>query len=248
MVSPSGKNLLRGKLTSLRRERLNEQVVAQIKDLIFSHALNVGEKLPSERELAVNMTVSRVVVREALRSLEQSGLIEIRPGLAGGAFVVHDLQKPLFGCVYDLFRAGSLSITRIAEARRVVECFTVRRAAENATTESIQKLCRINEEMAGTDDNEQRFVALHSDFHKEIARFSGNPLLNLVVEAMFELLSRLRPDPSLYDHKFIMATYERHKAIIEALSQKDVALCEALMVADVEQTKRLGTLRSKRED
>lgn len=246
MVSPLKIIPPRRKSASRGRTRLNEQVVAQIKDLIFSHELKVGEKLPSERELAANMALSRVVVREALRSLEQSGLIEIRPGLAGGAFVVHDLQKPLFECVYDLFRAGYLSILHFAEARRVVECFTVRRAAESATAESISKLCAINEQMAGTVDDDQRFVALHSEFHKEIAHFSSNPLLNLFVEALFELLSRLRPDPSSYDRKFIMETYKRHKAIIEALSQKDVALSEALMIADVEHTKRLRNTVSER--
>ena len=246
MVSPSRSSGLNGKLTSLRRTRLNEQVVAQIKNLIFSHELTVGEKLPSERELAANMAVSRVVVREALRSLEQSGLIEIRPGLAGGAFVVYDLQKPLFGFVYDLFRAGSLSIPHFAEARRVVESFTVRRAAETATAESIGRLRTINEEMARAVEDDQRFVALHSEFHKEIAHFSDNPLLNLFVEALFELLSRLRPNPSFYDRKFIMETYERHRAIIEALSQKDVALCEALMIADVEHTKRLRNAVSEK--
>ena len=245
MVSPLKINPPSRKSASPGRTRLNEQVVAQIKDLIFSHELKVGEKLPSERELAARMAVSRVVVREALRSLEQSGLIEIRPGLAGGAFVVHDLQKPLFGFVYDLFRAGSLSIPHFAEARRVVECFTVRRAAEAATAETIGRLRVINEEMAGAVDDEQRFVALHSEFHKEIARFSENPLMNLFVEALFELLSRLRPDPSLYDRRFILGTYERHKAIIEALGRKDVALCEALMIADVEHTKRLGSAVSQ---
>jgi len=245
MVSPIRINPPRRKPASPGRTRLNEQVVAQIKDLIFSHELKVGEKLPSERELAAHMAVSRVVVREALRSLEQSGLIEIRPGLAGGAFVVHDLQKPLFGCVHDLFRTGSLSIPDFAEARRVVECFTVRRAAEAATAETVGRLSTINEEMAGAVDNEQRFVALHSEFHKEIARFSENPLMNLFVEALFELLSRLRPDPSFYDRKFILGTYERHKAIIEALGRKDVALCEALMIADVEHTKRLGSAVSQ---
>jgi len=83
-------------LAPIRKTRLNEEVVARIKRLIYSKELKVGEKLPSERDLAARLKVSRVIVREALRSLEQSGLIEIRPGLTGGAFVVYNLQKPLF--------------------------------------------------------------------------------------------------------------------------------------------------------
>ena len=88
-------NPLYEKLGPVRKTRLNEEVVTRIKRLIYSKELKVGEKLPSERDLAARLKVSRVILREALRSLEQSGLVEIRPGLKGGAFVVYNLQKPL---------------------------------------------------------------------------------------------------------------------------------------------------------
>ncbi len=236
MVKSAEDHPLSRKLSPLRRERLNEQVVARIKDLIFSDELKVGEKLTSERDLAAKLKVSRVVVREALRALEQSGLVEIKPGLAGGAFVVYNLQKPLVECVYDLLKGGSLSIAHIAEARSAVETFAIRRASEKATSGAIKRLSRINEEMLR---QEEHFASLHSEFHREIARVSANPLMILIVDALFDLLTRLRYHSPKIDDDFVRATHKRHEGIIDALRKNDADLCEALMKTDVEYTKRL---------
>jgi DNA-binding FadR family transcriptional regulator len=228
----------------LAKERLNEKVVLRIKELIYSKELKIGEKLPPERELADRLKVSRMVVREALRSLEQSGLLEIRPGLTGGAFVVYNLQKPLFDCVYDLFSGGSLTLSHFVEARRTVECFTIRQVAENATDESIDGLVRLNEDMKADLSDRQKFMTQNAAFHKEIARLSGNPLMILIVQALFELLKRVHPEfPQTA--KFMSDTHKRHVAIIEALRQKDIPLCEKLMAIDVEQTRELRGVKFK---
>jgi GntR family transcriptional repressor for pyruvate dehydrogenase complex len=230
-------------LAPIRKTRLNEEIIARIKNLIYSKELKVGEKLPSERDLSAKLKVSRVIVREALRSLEQSGLIEIRPGLTGGAFVVYNLQKPLFDCVYDLFSGGSLTLSHFTEARRAIECFAIRRAVENATEESIERLNQINDDMVAGLDRE-RFVAQNMVFHTTIAQLSENPLISLMVQALFDLLKRLRPD-FVQKEKFIRDTFKRHKAIIEALRQKDVSLCEELIAFDVEHTRKLRNLERK---
>jgi GntR family transcriptional repressor for pyruvate dehydrogenase complex len=237
------RELLYENLPPIRRARLNEGVVTRIKALIYSKELKVGEKLPSERDLASHLKVSRVTVREALRSLEQSGLIEIRPGITGGAFVVYNLQKPLFDCVYDLFRGGSLTLSHFTEARKTIECFSIRQAVENVTEQFIDRLSRINENMVAGFDRE-RFVAQNMAFHVTIAELSGNPLISLMIQALFDLLKRLRPDFVQRD-KFIKGTFKRHKAIIEALRQKDASLCEELMAGDVEHTRKLRNLEEK---
>jgi DNA-binding FadR family transcriptional regulator len=230
-------------LAPIRRTRLNEKIIARIKNLIYSKELKVGEKLPSERDLSAKLKVSRVIVREALRSLEQSGLIEIRPGLTGGAFVVYNLQKPLFDCVYDLFSGGSLTLSHFTEARRAIECFAIRRAVENATEESIERLNQINENMVTGLDRE-RFVAQNMAFHTTIAQLSENPLISLMVQALFDLLKRLRPD-FVQKERFMRETFKRHKAIVEALKRKDVSLCEDLIALDVEHTRKLRNLERK---
>jgi GntR family transcriptional regulator, transcriptional repressor for pyruvate dehydrogenase complex len=231
------------KVGPVKKIRLNEQVATRIKRLIYSKELKVGEKLPSERDLAARLEVSRVIVREALRSLEQSGLIEIRPGITGGAFVVFNLQKPLFDCVYDLFRGGSLTLSHFTEARRAIECCAIGRAVENATAESIEKLNQINESMVADLDREN-FVAQNLAFHTTLAELSENPLLSLIVRALFDLLKRLRPEFVQRD-RFMKETYKRHKGIIEAIRQQDISLCVDLLASDVDYTRKLRNLHPK---
>jgi GntR family transcriptional regulator, transcriptional repressor for pyruvate dehydrogenase complex len=231
------------KVGPVKKTRLNEQVATRIKRLIYSKELAVGEKLPSERDLAARLGVSRVIVREALRSLEQSGLIEIRPGVTGGAFVVFNLQKPLLDCVYDLFRGGSLTLSHFTEARRAIECCAIGRVVENATIESIEKLDQINESMVADLDREN-FVAQNVAFHTTLAELSENPLLSLIVRALFDLLKRLRPEFVQRD-RFMKATYKRHKGIIEAIRQRDISLCVDLLASDVDHTKKLRNLQPK---
>jgi GntR family transcriptional regulator, transcriptional repressor for pyruvate dehydrogenase complex len=231
-------------LIPLKKERLNEKVASQIKDLIFSNEIGMGQKLPPERDLAARLGVSRVIVREALRSLEQSGLIDIRPGMAGGAFVVHNLHMPLFNVARDLVASGKLSLAHFVGARRAVECFSVRLATQNATPADIERLHCINEKFIVHLTDNKRFRQEHASFHILMAKLSRNPLIMLMVESVFELLNSLRPD-TFQSAKFIRNTYERHEAILTAMKQKNVPLCEELMAVDAEHTKRLKNFRSR---
>jgi GntR family transcriptional repressor for pyruvate dehydrogenase complex len=231
-------------LTPLRRERLNEKVASQIKELIFSNEIGTGQKLPPERDLAGRLGVSRVIVREALRSLEQSGLIDIRPGMAGGAFVVYNLHMPLFNIARDLITSGKLSLTHFVGARTAIECFSVRLAAEHAKPSDIERLHRINESFLVHLTDSENFRKAHASFHIHMAELSRNPLIQLMVQSVFELLDRLRPDTS-QSPQFIRGTYLRHEAILDAMKQKNTPLCEELMALDAEYTKKLKNFRQR---
>ena len=82
------------KIAALKHRRVYESVAEQIRQAIFSGQLAPGHKLPPERQMAQQFATSRVALREALRSLEQEGMIEIRRGFGGGAFVA-DFDKAL---------------------------------------------------------------------------------------------------------------------------------------------------------
>jgi len=235
-------NRVRELLVPLKKERLNEKVASEIKRLIFSNKIGIGEKLPSERDLAAQLNVSRVVVREALRSLEQSGLIEIRPGVAGGAFVVYNLHMPLFNTARDLITSGKVSLSHFVGARRAIECFSVKLATKNATQADIERLHRIDEAFIADLADRKKFREHHTAFHIKIAELSRNPLIKLMVESVFELLNRLRPD-TFQSEKFIRDTYKRHEAILEAMKKKNIGLCEQLMAIDAEYTKHLKNIR-----
>ena len=221
-----------------KKERLSNKIASQIKTLIISEDIEVGDKLPPERELADLLGVSRAVVGEALRSLEQSGFIEIKQGPSGGAFVTNNLYKPFLDSIYDLFREGKLTLHHFYEARRAIECASVRLAVENASPNDIHRLKKINQKLLDDIDDNTRLRENNMAFHMGIAEISGNPLITIMVQSLIELLNTLYPQ-SIQTSAFIKDTYKRHEAIINAMKDKDAGLCEELMVIDTENKKKL---------
>lgn len=225
-------------LTQPNRERLADQIARQIKQLIFRKKIQVGEKLPTERELAESLHVSRVVVREALRSLEQSGLVEIQTGPNGGSFVSDKLHMPLFHSIHDLLEDGDLSLQHFYEARRGIELTSIQLAVRELREEDLEELEAINQQLLGDMENNELFPHHNREFHVKISEMSGNPLVKLIADALLSILILLYPKP-VQSASFIRTTYERHRDIIEALREGDQDLCEKLICEDVEMTKEM---------
>jgi DNA-binding FadR family transcriptional regulator len=223
-----------------RKEKLHESIVAQIKRLVHSEKLGVGDRLPSERELAKLFEVSRVVIREALRSLEQSGFIEIKPGPTGGPIVAYNLHKPLFDSAVDLMNEGKLSLEYFFEARRTIECVTAKLAAEKATAADLKRLKEINGRLRDDMDKPETLRENNSAFHVAVAEIAGNPLLKLMIQSLLQLLGVMHPAPN-QSVEFIRQTFERHENLLAAMGKRDLAKCEELMAVDTEYTARLST-------
>jgi len=231
-------------LQSLRqpkRERLSDQISNQIKKLIISKNIQVGEKLPAERELASQIGVSRVVIREALRSLEQAGFIEIRPGPAGGSFVSNKLYKPLFDAIYDLLQDGDLTLSHFFQAREAVESFNIQLAIKHFAKKDLEELKEINIKLSEDLQNSGNYHFHNMAFHVKIAEITGNPLLKLLVGALLSILKVIYPDPR-QSEDFVKALYKRHLAIIDAIEKKDINLCKKLIIEDVSYTAKLKGL------
>jgi GntR family transcriptional repressor for pyruvate dehydrogenase complex len=228
-------------LAPVSRENLNEKIVSQIKTLIYSKEIDVGQRLPSERELARQFGASRGIVREALKSLEQSGLVEIRTGATGGAFVAFNLHMPLFHATYDLFNANQLTLSHFYEARKTIECSTVRLAAQKATTEDIERLHAMNRTLADDQTDPAKLGEMNMAFHVAVAEIAGNPLMKLIVSSVIALLGALYTGwGEVRTREFMEKMYKRHDAIIQAIEARDPIRCEELMALDTEYTQRLG--------
>ncbi len=225
-------------LTPPKKERLPDTIASQIKTLIFSNNVEEGQKLPSERDLADQLEVSRVVVRDALRSLEQSGLIEIRPGSSGGAFVTYDLYKPFYNSIYDLFREGKLTLHHFYEVREAIEGYSIKLAVKRVTTEDLHRLQIMNKRLIDDIADKTKLRENNMAFHLAIADISGNPLIKMMVQSLIELLNTLYPE-SGQSSEYIRNTYQRHEAIIQALKERNGEQCEKLMAIDTEYTKKL---------
>ncbi len=110
----------------LCRTRLSEEIFAQLKEAILSGAYAPGQRLPSEKEFCRQFRVGRTVVREALRKLENSGLISVRPGSMGGVFAKRPEADTLASTFEGIVRLDKVSMEELTAARAVVETGTFR--------------------------------------------------------------------------------------------------------------------------
>lgn len=225
-------------LTPLRKDRLGDRVASDLRRLILSGKVEHGQALPSERDLASMLGVSRVSVREGLRILEYSGLVEISQTPRGGARVVNDLHKPLAGSLCDLHEAGQLTLAHFVEVRRATECMAARGAAERATPADLERLAALNEGVLEALKDRVRLRETNMAFHVGVSEVAGNPLNTLVVRSLFELLDVMRPR-SVQAEAYVRETHQYHRQIISALARGDAEGCAEAMARDVERTGRL---------
>ena len=223
--------------TPLNKQPLTIQVINKIKAHILSEKIAVGQGLPSERTMAKDFGVSRSVVREALRSLEHSGLVEIRRGGNGGAFVADNHHLPLCFAAYDLSRAGALTLEQFYMARRANECAAVREACMKATSKDLEHLRQLNKRILAHEADVEKAREDHRAFHLAIAEIAGNPLIGLIVHSLLLLVDTLCPATGRRGNANMC---KRHEAIIQAMESRDTALCESLMVLETRVTKELN--------
>lgn len=164
-------------LTPIKSKRLYEEIVEQIKQLIADGKLKPGDKLLAERDLAERFQVSRASVREAIRTLEMLGIIDIRPG--EGTFVrgteTDDIIRPL-----AMFLAVERnSLLDMFEMRRIFETATARLAAERATLEELDQidsmLANMRERLNVQDS--EKGEEFDAAFHYAVAEATHNSLL-----------------------------------------------------------------------
>lgn len=203
----------------IQRDRVPKQIEQQILALIREGSLAAGERLPSERELSEMFSVSRASVREAMRSLEHLGVIDVRQG--GGTFVREARWEDLSSRITAAFALHPNVLWHIYEARLVIEPALGRSAALNVTDEDIAQLRVILDRQAEKLLRGKSTVEEDNEFHTIIMRAAGNPILQTMAEACFTLLessresylqTRERQTTSLRTHRMILDALERHDA------------------------------------
>lgn len=169
------------------RRRTFEDVVVQIREQIARGGLQEGDKLPPERQLADALGVSRNTVREALRALEYAGLLTLRPGSGGGAFVSNGGANTIRIALNDLLQLGSLSTVDLIEARMVLGREVARLACLRCTQEDLLALEQNVEALrAATKDSKLR-VTLSVEFHRLLAKATGNPVLIIMTNVLVDI-------------------------------------------------------------
>src|SRR5713101_5837043 len=124
----------------IRTQRAFEEIAGQIRGELVSRRLRAGDRLPAERALAEQFGVSRNTLREALRSLENAGLLRLQKGATGGAFVRESTGDAVITGLRDMFHLGAIQPEHLTEARVLIESIAVRTACDRATPQDVQAL------------------------------------------------------------------------------------------------------------
>lgn len=170
-------------------QRIYQEVANQLRRSISEGRLRPGDRLPSERDLSRMFGVSRNTMRDALRVLEASGLIELRLGSTGGAFVLPGSSNAVMNGMRDLYFLGAITPDDLSEARISVSAAVIRLACQRMTEEdllALEKTVSLAAEMDQAGNFEER-TKHHQAFHVLLAKATHNPILIATTEGIMEV-------------------------------------------------------------
>ncbi len=180
----------RPRFAPIKTRRIFEEICADIREQLISGQLKPGDRLPPERELAAMFSVSRTALREALRSLEIAGLITLRKGSKGGAFVLESSAALATQSIRNMMDLGRASLSALLEARMAVEEAVLKLACERASAadcEAIERNIDETEALTRAGRFEERtYTAI--EFSTILARAAHNPVLSSIAESMTTVL------------------------------------------------------------
>ena len=201
---------------TFRRNKVYEEVAKQIERLILKK-LQPGDKLPSERELAEMLSVSRSSIRDAIRSLELMGMVEPRQG--AGTIVRELSSESLVNPLSNALRRKHDLIAELLDFRKMLEPPLAARAATRASADEISELEGILQRQEEKLRAGESAIAEDSEFHYAIALASGNSVVLKVLDTLMDLLRESRqrslqgagrPQKSLAGHHRVLAAIKRH--------------------------------------
>lgn len=213
--------------------RTSAAIVSQIRSLIRSGQLPIGSRLPSERELCEQLAVSRLSLREALRVLESNGLIEIRLGSHGGAFVTAPTTGSAGQGITDLLSTSGLSAVNVTEARTLFELGVVLPlVGERATETDVRELRELCDQEERARNQGTYTVAVSFGFHLRLAIASHNPAVSMIMESFREaILMSMREA----NHEGNQGA-EEHRGVVDAIERGDTESATRAMAAHLRRT------------
>ena len=202
----------------IRKNKVYEEVAKQIERLILKK-LKPGDKLPSERELAEMLQVSRSSIRDAIRSLELVGLVDPRQG--AGTIVREVSAESWVHPIANALERKRELVTELLDFRKMLEPPLAARAATHASVEEISEMEEILKRQEEKLSQGDAAIAEDSEFHYSIALASGNTVVLKVIDTLMDLLRDTRErslqvvgrsQKSLAGHRRILAAIKRHDA------------------------------------
>lgn len=209
-------------LTPMEVPKASDVLANELRERILSGEYTEGTPLPPERELVVQTKMSRTTVREALRILEVQGLVRIKAGRAGGAFVQRPGEKSMADTVALLIRGRQIRLAALLETREAIEPFCAQLAARHRTDEDLARLDAANEAIAAAGPNElDAFLQANVDWHIAVASASHNELLSGLMISLSRAIYAATENEGFIDEKVRGITVRAHKSVTKAIRDKD---------------------------
>jgi GntR family transcriptional repressor for pyruvate dehydrogenase complex len=229
--------------TPVQTRKTFEEAVEQIAEKVKLGELAVGDRLPSERALAEQMEISRPTLREAVRVLVDSGLIEVRRGSGGGMFIATEIVPPELVASRRDIRIHE--VAQVLEARRVLEPRVAQLAAMRAGPEDFDAMeTTIADQRAVVelgsilrDGREDRFLALDVRFHLALARSTGNGVLVGLIRSVYRDLEIAR-DMAMHRETVPDWSIDIHERTLAAVRSGDLEEVDLVMDEHLAQLER----------
>ncbi len=199
---------------------LPESVQRAIRAFISDNNLKSGDALPPETQLTKQLGVSRNAVREAVKALEITGIVEVRRG--SGLFVGDFSLDPLLESLPYGLMTNLRTLRELLEIRQVLETSMIQRVVEQVTPEHIDRLRNILERMGNQAKKQNAFPEEDREFHLCLMETAGNQTLIKLLDIFWKTYYRASRIDELEDYD-PLKTYLDHVAIVDAIEAQDVA-------------------------
>lgn len=223
-----------------------QHVVSQIQEAILSGELAEGDRLPSELKLKDMFETSRGTIREALRVLEQKGLVAVKTGVKGGATIQQAGTRPISDGIGLLIAHRKVPLNDLARFRMLLEGFVGAEAAKNANTEDKQHLSDILSQIEAhlkTDPSGfDTFNRLDAEFHQALAGIAGNLLVQANLQTIHENIHTYFHQCLPFSPEILDADFQDLQAICRAVEDNDPETAEKMAKAHVD---RFSSLMEK---
>lgn len=225
----------------IHTRRAFEEICQRIRDQLGAGQLKPGDKLPAERELALQLGVGRNALREALRSLEIAGIVRLQKGVKGGAFIREGNTGQMNQVMQDMLSLGSITVDELTETRLHIQDLVVRLASSRATRADFDALAA-NIERTEAMTREGRYldrVECSREFYRLLVAATHNQVLAMMVHSLTEILMHFvtlrvaaggKPQPRLT---------EKRREFLAALRARNADRACGLMHSHLESVHRL---------
>lgn len=211
----------------------SEQIVRHIEQMLAEGELQAGDQLPNERELAEGYGVSRTVIREATKILEEKGLISVQVGR--GTFVIDATDEIIQKSINLMLRVKEPKrLLDVLEVRGMLEPEMAALAASRATPETIKALRKAIDKMDRSMDQLEAYIAADQQFHLELAKATQNSFIPVLINSFVDALQEQRKR-SGYSEGSLERGQVHHKKILETIIAGDSDAAREAMKAHLHQ-------------